>query len=97
MTVPAKLQSYMACGKVVIAAAEGETERVIHEADCGICTPTGDVETLAEGINKLLMRSSDELKQMEANSRKYCEEHFDKTMLMNEMDEVFDAIYREAF
>jgi len=43
------------------------------------------------------MRPSDERKQMEANSRKYCEEHFVKAMLMNEMDEVFDAIYREAF
>ena len=31
-TIPAKLQSYMACGKMIIAAAGGETRRIIGEA-----------------------------------------------------------------
>ena len=32
-TIPAKLQSYMACGKMIIASAFGETKRVIDEVD----------------------------------------------------------------
>ncbi len=35
MTIPAKLQSYMACGKAIIASASGETERIINDAKCG--------------------------------------------------------------
>ena len=53
MTIPAKLQSYMACGMPVIAAASGESKRVIEEAECGICSPSGDEEALAESIEKI--------------------------------------------
>ena len=36
MTIPAKLQSYMACGMPIIAVADGETKRIIEEATpCG--------------------------------------------------------------
>lgn len=38
-TIPAKLQSYMACGMPIIASAEGETERIIKEAECGVRKP----------------------------------------------------------
>ena len=34
-TIPAKLQSYMACGKAIIASASGETRRLLEEAKCG--------------------------------------------------------------
>lgn len=84
MTIPAKLQSYMACGKPIIASASGETKRVIGEADCGICTEIGNAEALAEGIKKIMSMDKDKLSY---NARKYFESHFDKKMLMDEMDQ----------
>ena len=53
-TIPAKLQSYMACGMPVIASAGGETERIIQEADCGICCKVGDENELADGIRQMM-------------------------------------------
>ena len=47
MSIPAKLQSYMACGKAIIASASGETKRLINEANCGICCELGNAEELA--------------------------------------------------
>ncbi len=86
MTVPAKLQSYMACGMPVIAAVQGETRRVINEAGCGVCCDAGDAGGLAGCIWKLLAADGELLKQMGKNSLKYCRRHYDKTALMNEMD-----------
>lgn len=83
MTIPAKLQSYMACGMPILAAAKGETERVVTEAQCGICSSIGNEKELAEAI-KNMMRS--DLNKMKLNSRDYFEKHFDKTMLMDLMD-----------
>ncbi len=83
MTIPAKLQSYMACGKAIIASASGETERVIEEARCGICTEIGNAEKLAEGIRSMLDQDTAELGR---RSREYFEAHFDKKMLMDKMD-----------
>lgn len=83
-TIPAKLQSYMACGKAIVASASGETKRVIGEAGCGICCEIGDSEALADGIRGLMRTDSSE---MGINARNYFEEHFDKKMLMDQMDE----------
>lgn len=83
MTIPAKLQSYMACGKPIIASASGETKRIIEESQCGICTEIGNAQALADGIKKTM--TMDRV-QMSCNARKYFESHFDKKKLMDEMD-----------
>jgi glycosyltransferase involved in cell wall biosynthesis len=82
-TIPAKLQSYMACGKAIIASAAGETRRIINEAKCGVCTEIGHPKSLADGI-RYMMGKNKEL--MGKNSRGYFERHFDKHMLMDQMD-----------
>lgn len=86
MTIPAKLQSYMACGMPVIAAAQGETKRVIAEAQCGICSAIGNAEELSVKIKEMMTA---DLNEMRKKSRKYFEEHFDKQMLMDQIEEYF--------
>ena len=49
-TLPGKLQTYMAAGKPVIAAANGATKEIIEESCCGICTPAGDDRALGEAL-----------------------------------------------
>lgn len=83
-TIPAKLQSYMACGKSIIASASGETKRVIKEAQCGFCTEIGNPEALAEGIKDMMLADS---KVMGKNAKVYFEAFFDKKKLMDQMDE----------
>lgn len=50
MTLPGKLQSYMAAGKPVIAAIDGEARRVIEEAKCGFCGKAEDESAYAKSI-----------------------------------------------
>ncbi len=88
MTIPAKLQSYMACGKAIIASASGETRRVIEESGCGICCEIGDAEALALGIKHMM---TSDRNAMGINARAYFEEHFSKSMLMDEMDELINT------
>lgn len=86
MTIPAKLQSYMACGMPVIAAAQGETKRIIEEAQCGVRSRIGDAEELSLKIKDMM---NTDLVEMGRKSREYFKEHFDKKMLMDQMDEYF--------
>lgn len=85
-TIPAKLQSYMACGKAIIASASGETKRVIQEARCGICTEIGSPAVLAEGIKDMMRANT---KFMGQNARAYFEAYFDKKKLMDEIEKYF--------
>lgn len=83
MTIPAKLQSYMACGMPMIASAAGETKRIIEEAACGLCAEIGNAEELAKAIRQMM---DENLEEMSHNSSRYAAENFDKDRLMAYMD-----------
>lgn len=82
-TIPAKLQSYMACGMPVIAAAEGETARIIKESGCGVCCDLGNAQQLGQMVTEMMQS---DLKLMAENSRRYFDNNFTKQILMNEID-----------
>lgn len=88
-TIPAKLQSYMACGKPVLASAEGETEKIILDAKCGICTAPGDARELTDAIINLYHKSDIRIAEFGNNSRVYYDNHFGKARLMDDMDRYF--------
>ncbi|RSD26966.1 glycosyltransferase family 4 protein [Mesobacillus subterraneus] len=89
MTIPAKLQSYMACGIPILASADGETKHIIEESNSGLSSPAGNAEKLADIIIDLSKKSKMELKQLGNNARVYYAEHFDKEELLNRMDRIF--------
>lgn len=54
LTLPGKLQSYMAAGKPVIGAIDGEAKNVIEQFKCGYCVPACDCEKLAAVCRKFV-------------------------------------------
>src|SRR5690606_28189316 len=90
MTIPAKLQSYMACGIPIISSSDGETNQIIKDSNCGLSSPAGDVEKLSYIIVDMASKSISELGQLGKNARVYYEENFNKVELMNRMDKNFD-------
>lgn len=90
MTIPAKLQSYMACGIPIIASACGETKRVIEESNCGFASEIGRSDALAEVIMQFSSTSSEQRNEMKRNAVMYCGMHFGKTKL-------HDQILREFY
>lgn len=85
-TIPAKLQSYMACGMPIIASASGETKRIIEEAECGGCCEIGDVEELK---NNIFQSINKHLNQMKENSRDYYMKRFQKQVLLDQFEQYF--------
>lgn len=79
MTLPGKVQSYMAAGKPIIGAINGETEKVIADAACGYCGKAEDAKELAENIKKFIDNPNRDL--MGKNARAYYEEHFEQKNL----------------
>jgi len=90
MTIPAKLQSYMACGKIIIASANGEINKIINESNSGVCSEAANVEDLVENIVELVSKTREELIEIGNNSRKYYSENFEKNNLIDKMDKYFE-------
>ena len=87
MTLPGKVQSYMAVGKPIIGAIDGETEKVIAAAECGYCGKAEDDKELAENIRKFIKNPNRDL--MGKNARAYYETHFEQKKFMDGLERYF--------
>lgn len=93
LTLPGKVQTYMAAGKPIIGAIDGETPLVVKEADCGVCTEAEDAEALAQNVRKFIKMDR---KTMGKNARTYYDEHFEKKMFIDKLEEEF-ASKKESY
>lgn len=74
-TLPGKLQTYMAAGKPIFAAANGATSDVIREAECGRCVPAGDYKRFGSELLSFVDNRS-LYKECGINARKYFVDNF---------------------
>lgn len=91
MTIPAKTQSCLACGKPIIVSADGEVQQVIKEANCGFGSDAEDVEGFVDNILRIKNTSMEERKIFAKNALLYSNKKFAKKELMDRMEEYFDA------
>ena len=89
MTLPAKVQSYMAAGKPVLAAANGEIPQVLRAAACGFCAPAGNAQAFAEAVKEFL--NCPDQKMLGQNARAYYESHFTREKFMNTLEQELSA------
>ncbi len=93
LTLPGKVQSYLAAGKPVIGAIDGETARVIREADCGFCGPAEDAAALAENVRRLLACTDTE--RLCRNAAAYSESHFSLDRFMESLEQELLTLKKE--
>jgi glycosyltransferase involved in cell wall biosynthesis len=86
LTVPAKLQSYLACGIPVLASVKGEVARILETSQAGFVSPPGDAIALQAAIQRFMNLDSHEIRQLRSNARSAYERMFEKEMLLNQMD-----------
>jgi glycosyltransferase involved in cell wall biosynthesis len=86
ITIPSKIQSYLACGRPIVAALDGEGARVIDESGGGVTVPAGDSDALAEVVMKMYGMPKSELERMGRLSREYSEIHFERNTLLDKLD-----------
>ena len=85
MTIPSKVQGYLAAGRPVIASLNGEGARVIREAQAGFACPAGDGDALAAAITALFHLDRDARRELGENARLYAERHFSLDRLALEL------------
>ena len=94
LTLPGKVQSYMAAGKPVIGAIDGETQEVIRAARCGFCARAEDAQALADCIRRFV--DSNEKVEMGRRAREYYEAHFEKALFMDRLEEEMKETIRSS-
>lgn len=81
LTVPSKVQAYLAAGRPVLAALDGEGARVVSEAGAGLAVPAEDARALADAVLRMAGMAPSELAEMGHRGRAYYDSHFAPDLL----------------
>lgn len=95
-TVPQKIISYLAAGRPIVAAMNGETASIIEESKAGLCVKAEDWQGLSQNILKLYKCSSNELDAMGKKGNAYFVKYFDHNKLMLQLMNKFKNLVGES-
>ena len=86
LTLPSKIQSYMACALPIVAALEGEGARVVQEARAGIVVAPQDAPALARAVMEMFTMPRTEREAMGRRGRAYFLQEFERDALLARLD-----------
>ncbi len=92
LTIPSKLQTYMACAKPILAMLDGEGAKIVQESGAGLTCTSGDYEKLAENILKIYNMSESERNIMSNKALDYYIKNFDVDILMDKIENLFHTL-----
>lgn len=92
-TLPRKATTYLAAGRPVLAAASGETARVIDEAGCGFSCGFQDAGGLARICREFAASGSRE--EFGRRARAYYEAHFTKERFFDALEGELEDLAKE--
>jgi glycosyltransferase involved in cell wall biosynthesis len=88
-TIPSKVQAYLAAGRPVVAALDGEGARIVLAAGAGLACPAEDAAALADAVLRLRKCDEASLAAMGDAGRRYYAEHFEPARLAARLKEHF--------
>lgn len=89
MTVPAKLQTYLACGVPVLGAVGGESAKIIEEAQCGLITEK-DPDSVANAVLQMMNAPRGTMDMYKENAVKYFEQHYQMERLVSSLEKLMN-------
>jgi glycosyltransferase involved in cell wall biosynthesis len=85
LTIPAKVQCYLASGKPILGSLDGEGKRVINESKAGFVSPAGDANLFAKNVVRFYNLNSTEKNEMKQNGINYFRSEFGRDKLTDRL------------
>ena len=92
-TIPAKVMSYLASGKPLVVAMDGEVQTLINDTiKCGLAGPASDSGALYSNILGLYHMNDKERVNMGKRAREYHMKNFERNIILNKLyNFIFDS------
>lgn len=86
LTVPSKVQAYMASGKPILASVRGEGARIVEEAQAGLSCEAQNPESLARVVREFMKMSAEERSAMGQRGFVYFQKHFEQNVVVSQIE-----------
>lgn len=96
LTIPSKIQSYLACGRPIVGAIDGEGAAVIHESGAGFVAPAQDAVGLANQVLVLYHMSVEQRNNLGLKAYQYYKNHFSRNELINNFENWMKNLIEES-
>lgn len=83
LTLPGKVQTYMAAGKPIISAADGETKITVEDAECGFTAGAEDWMGLAGAVEAF---ADSDWEKLGKNSRAYFDANYQRKLFFDKLE-----------
>jgi glycosyltransferase involved in cell wall biosynthesis len=85
LTVPSKMQAYLAAGRPILACLNGEGANLITESGAGVAVSAEDAPALADAVVRLYRMPVAEREAMGDRGRAYHSKHFSHGILIEQL------------
>ena len=89
ITIPSKTQAYMAVGKPILMAVDGDAADLVRDGGCGKVAESENPQAIAEAALALMSASPDERNAMAENSRRFYQEKLSLKVGAGRFGEIF--------
>lgn len=85
-TIPAKVLSYIASGKPIVLAMNGEVQDLINrDIRCGFAGNAEDTKALTKNIKKLYALTKKQRDELGNKAKQYHHKHFERTLILTKL------------
>ena len=88
LTIPGKIQSYLACGKPIIAALDGEGAKIINKSRSGISVGAENYKKLANAVLTFSKMSNKEIKRKGRLAKHFYDLNFNRDQLIIKIENI---------
>lgn len=96
LTIPGKVQAYLAAGVPILGMLDGEGARVIKEAGAGVVCRAGDGRELARQVLSLSDMPSEDRMAMGERGKAYAAREFDRDLIVDNLERELVRISSDA-
>lgn len=96
ITLPAKVQSYMASGKPIIGAIGGAGKSIIEDSNCGLVVEAEDFNGLYEKVMELYEMEKEDRLLYGVNGKEYFKFNFERNMLLDRLETYLETLQEQG-
>ncbi|MCG4455171.1 glycosyltransferase family 4 protein [Pseudomonas sp. MMS21-TM103] len=92
ITIPSKTQAYMAVGKPILMAVNGDAADLVRDSGCGQIAESENPQAIADAALSLMQAGSDERNAMAINSRRFYQEKLSLSVGAGRFGQIFKKL-----